>query len=270
MKINKILTIGNNEVYNNSNVFINFDHNNLPYLSFFKKDTIEKVALPIKIEKTIEIIKSEPFNNGVSLGSYTLIQNDANEIVDIVKYNSKEYKRYFSKTTIKASSIEQGAVVKLNNDSTLIFLKQIYGLYYYRFVHILGYIKDKRALNDYYISELNINITRFKFFENEPCLYNVFYSLEENKIVYYLANSTSTKIIDVLGSVPEFKNKDFYFLLKENEEAFLEDVTNLKEFVFQSETLSIKYNKIKNSIIFIKSKKEMLDFKDKILNYINN
>lgn len=268
MKINKIVKIGIEEVYNNNNLSINFREDNTPYLSFRKITSTEEIPLPIQMDKVIEIIKNHPFNNGVSLGSYTLIQNNADEIIDIVKYNSPEYKKYFSKTTIKPSSLEQGTVVTLDNGSNFVFLKQFYGIYFYRFVSLISDIKKFNVISQGNIESLKRNIINYKFFESEPSLYNLFYSIEDNKVIPYLANTKSTKIIEVKNCIEEIKNRDVRIMMKASDESFLNEVVNLEEFKFDPIRQELEYNRIKKHIIFINSKFEMNKFKNDILNYI--
>ena len=208
MKINNIVKIGEKEVNNNNLLYISFKEDYTPILSFRGNNSVGKVQLPIKTKTIIEIITKHAFNEGCSLGSFTLIQNEAEEIIDIVKYNSSEYKKYFSKTTIKPSSLKQGTLVKLEDGEQLVFIKQFYYFNDYRLISLFSNLKPVQQTTNRNKDDLIRTVSIFNFFENEPELSNVFYSLNQNKIVVYKTTSKSKKIVEKIGMVPQFEKNN--------------------------------------------------------------
>lgn len=229
MILKKHILIGDISYKNDSILEIAFNNNFQPYFIFklreentFSYDNSIRQAIFLPFEMTIKIIQENAFNNGVSLGTFSLVHGTGGEIIDIVKYNSQEYKDLIKANKFKPSSIEQGSFVKLQNGRTAIFVGQYKSLDKAYFFNLLRYLIDDNdspwLSHNRYLRE-----QRIEFYENihkKNILLNAFIDVDGN-LFFERSSDLKTSIVEVFPVVPEFKVNNFSLKIKLKELGFL-------------------------------------------------
>lgn len=240
MILKKHILINRIKYKNDSILEMAFNENFQPYFIFklreentFSYDNSIRQPVFLPFEKTIKIIQENAFNNNCSLGTFSLVHGTGGEIIDIVKYNSQEYKNLIKLNKIKPSSIEQGSFVKLQDGRDVIFVGQYKSLDKSYFLNLLRYIVDDNSFSttNTYFREQRIEL--YEDIHKKSMLLNVFIDLNGN-LFFHRSSELKNSIVEVFSVVPEFNVNNFSLKRKIKEVGLLSlsdfcfDLTNLQ------------------------------------------
>lgn len=243
MILKKHILIGDISYKNDSILEIAFNQNFQPYFIFklrqentFSYDNSIRQPVFLPFDKTIKLIQENAFNNGVSLGTFSLVHGTGGEIIDIVKYNSQEYKDLIKLNKFKPSLIEQGSFVKLQNGRSSIFVGQYKSLDKSFFLHLLRYLIDDNGgpwlSHNRYLREQRIEL--YENIHKKNILLNAFIDVDGN-LFFERSSDLKTSIVEVFPVVPEFNVNNFSLKRKIKELGLLSmsdfcfDLTDIKK-----------------------------------------
>lgn len=258
MKMKNIININNVEIKNLFKINFDFDVNNIPFIYTEK----ENLKLKINISQTLvnKTLKENSFKEGKSNSLFVIVENEMGEKIDLIKYNSIEYKKYLTKVKINSSKIEKGTLVKLNNGKELIFLEKLYEIENEWFYQIFGRIIDISILERKRKKEISNYLKDFIYVWAEKIIdkKNIFITKNKEKIYKLEIEKKDFQIIDTLGEFKEFKE-----IKIGNKITDLIDFNNIK----YDKKGEIIRNLMEDNYVYL-TKKELKDFKEFIKKYI--
>ena len=241
MKITKFITINNEIKENKFFLRLAFNNDNQPMLIIGNTE----VVLPVSLSIVLNVLETADISSKKLINPYAIVQNEAEEFINLVLINSPEYKKIISSKSITTSKIKQGALVKLQSEERLIFLQTIKMARTYKLREIHNYFQG----NTY---RRNNQPHTEKEVKNMFKSYNLFLDPISQNFSLFEISFSNKRVIETYDVIPEYNKINYDVKTRFN----LNNYLYLKNFILFSseEGKSIEIDLGNNSSVLISNR----------------